>query len=189
MRTCRTALRPCLLCSLLLFVCNAALADPQRAHKTVINQAQKEVKTAQHKGADRQGEDARRKRILQGKLSIVVQMTGFNNDKGLALVSLHRDAKSFPSHKRGHRVQQVFIKNGRALARFEALEPGTYAIAVLHDENLDGELGFAWLPFPHITEQAGMSHNEHPDFGPPSFTKAKFILKDQDLTVNIRMQL
>ncbi|GAB2495733.1 DUF2141 domain-containing protein [Algoriphagus taiwanensis] len=68
----------------------------------------------------------------------------------------------------------------------EDLEPGIYAISIIHDENLNGKLDTNPVGYP--TEKFGFSNNPKIYFGPPSFDKAAFSLERGKKTIQIRLK-
>jgi uncharacterized protein (DUF2141 family) len=58
----------------------------------------------------------------------------------------------------------------------DALEPGRYAIRVMHDRNGNGELDTNLVGMP--TEPWGFSKDARGSFGPPSWRAASFELQD-----------
>jgi uncharacterized protein (DUF2141 family) len=69
---------------------------------------------------------------------------------------------------------------------FGSLRPGTYAVAVLHDENENGKMDFNFLGMP--LEGYGFSNDASALFGPPSFANAAFRLlpRSSALTISAR---
>jgi uncharacterized protein (DUF2141 family) len=55
------------------------------------------------------------------------------------------------------------------------LPPGTYAIGIFHDVNLNNKMDNNFLGIP--AEQFGFSNNASALFGPPDFEDAAFVLK------------
>ncbi len=55
------------------------------------------------------------------------------------------------------------------------LPPGTYAIGIFHDVNLNNKMDNSFLGIP--IEQFGFSNNARALFGPPDFEDAAFLLK------------
>ncbi len=67
--------------------------------------------------------------------------------------------------------------------RFEGVPHGTYALAVIHDENDNGKLDtFMGMP----REGFGFSRNPGIGFGPPRFTSASF---DVVAATNVQQQV
>lgn len=105
---------------------------------------------------------------------IKVNITNLRNDKGHILISLFKDGIGYPDKpdkalKRG----KVSINNKTAIMIFKGLPPGNYAIAILHDENDDLKMNTNFFGIPK--EGYGFSNNVMGTFGPPGYSKAKFI--------------
>ena len=86
--------------------------------------------------------------------AVEVVMSGFESDDGQALVLVFEGEAGFPVDlKRAARAATAPIQGGRATLRL-GLTPGTYALAVIHDEDKDGDLDtFLGIP----TEGLGLS--------------------------------
>jgi len=69
---------------------------------------------------------------------------------------------------------------------FENLQPGDYALSVIHDENDNGELDSNVLGIPK--EGFGFGNNALGSFGPPSFEKAKIKIAGQDVKQDIKLK-
>ena len=76
------------------------------------------------------------------------------------------------------------IENGKVTVSFKDVEPGTYAIMVLHDINENNRMDFELTGMPK--EDYGMSNNPM-SFGPPQFDDAKFEFNGKDLDFIIRL--
>ena len=70
------------------------------------------------------------------------------------------------------------VKPGSVTYIYE-LPPGTYAIGIFHDVNLNNKMDNNFLGIP--VEQFGFSNNAHALFGPPDFDDAAFVLKGSAL--------
>lgn len=103
--------------------------------------------------------------------AVEVVMSGFESDDGQALVLVFEGEAGFPVDlKRATRTATAPIQGGRATLRL-GLTPGTYALAVIHDEDKDGDLDtFLGIP----TEGLGCSNNAKGSFGPPPYSAARF---------------
>lgn len=107
--------------------------------------------------------------------TLTVELAGFRNDHGVARVALFRFKDGFPGDSaKAFRTAIIPISKGHSYTTFANLLPGTYAIAVIHDENNNGKLDTNWIGMP--TEGVGASNNAKVTFGPPSFDSAKFTL-------------
>ena len=69
-------------------------------------------------------------------------------------------------------VMVIKIRHTEARCDFEDLPPGTYALAVIHDENMNGKLDTHWLGIPR--EGYGFSNGAKASLGAPSFSAASF---------------
>jgi uncharacterized protein (DUF2141 family) len=69
-------------------------------------------------------------------------------------------------------VMVIKIRKTEARCDFEDIPPGTYAITVIHDENMDGKLDTNWLGIPK--EGYGFSNDVKPLLGAPPFSAASF---------------
>ena len=107
-------------------------------------------------------------------VALTVRVTGLRNDRGQVAVALFDSAAHFPKQERALRGQVVRIAGKRAQVTFRDLQPGTYAVAILHDENQNQKMDFNFLGMP--LEGYGFSNDASALFGPPSFERAAFRL-------------
>ncbi len=108
--------------------------------------------------------------------TLVIEMKGFRSDKGKALVALFGSKDGFPDHpKKAIRRVEVGIKKGAASTVLMGVPPGTYAVAVLHDE--DGNKSMKTGLFGIPKEGYGASQDARGNFGPPSFGDARFEIR------------
>ncbi len=82
-------------------------------------------------------------------------------------------------------VMVIKIRKTQARCDFEDIPPGTYAIGVIHDENMNGKLDANWLGVP--TEGYGFSNDAKGLIGVPSFSAASFPYDGRalDLTMSL----
>lgn len=108
--------------------------------------------------------------------SVKVEIRGFRSDKGKALVALFASSKGFPD-KPSHALRRIEVPIVKHTARavFPKLPPGTYAVAVLHDEDGDRTMKTGLFGIPK--EGYGVSQDARGTFGPPSFGDARFTLR------------
>ncbi len=105
--------------------------------------------------------------------SISIRVTNLRSNKGEVLVSLFNSPDGFPSRpEKAFRIARVDIRDQEAILQFEHIPAGSYAIAVLHDENGDRKMNINRLGLPR--EGFGFSQNPAIIFGAPSFKKASF---------------
>lgn len=114
---------------------------------------------------------------------LTVAVSGLRNQNGQALIALHGDSASFPNKwKRALAVKRVPARDG-AVATFENVAPGRYAVIVVHDEDGNGEMTKTFIGLP--VEGFGTSNNPS-FFGPPRFGPAVFDLRE-DGALSIRV--
>ena len=105
--------------------------------------------------------------------AIRVEIGGLRNGKGEVMCSLYASAEGFPTQdKKALAHARSAIAAGRGTCLFAGIEPGTYAVAVFHDENGNGKLDSNFLGIPR--EGVGSSNNAKGHFGPPKFGDAAF---------------
>lgn len=104
--------------------------------------------------------------------NIEVSVTGLRSAKGQILVCLTKSPKAFPDCSKDAGSVRMAVKAADAGA-FAIPVPadGTYAIAVVHDENGNNRMDkMLFLP----REGFGFSRNPAITTGPPSFAAASF---------------
>ena len=124
-----------------------------------------------------------------GKTSTVIaDMRGFRSDEGKALVALFRSSDGFPDEgRKAWRRAEVPIRKGVARAVFKNVPAGTYAVAVLHDEDGDREMKTGLFGRPK--EGYGVSRNPPARMGPPRYKDAVLTIRPaRHITVHIDMK-
>jgi uncharacterized protein (DUF2141 family) len=69
---------------------------------------------------------------------------------------------------------------------FENIPSGTYALVVVHDENMNGKLDTNWLRVPK--EGPGFSNDAKASFSAPPFSDASFGYDGQTLDLTIKLR-
>jgi uncharacterized protein (DUF2141 family) len=117
---------------------------------------------------------------------LTVDVSGLRNHKGQVCVSLFNAGRGFPDNPSAAVAAQcVQTQGGVAQVTFSSLRGGSYAVAVLHDENNDGKANRNALGIPK--EGFGFSRNPVLRFGPPKFGEASFVVAGP--TVETRIQV
>lgn len=80
-------------------------------------------------------------------------------------------------------IMIIRIRESRARCDFEDIPAGTYALAVIHNANMNGELDTNWLGVP--TEGYGFSRDAKGFLGAPAFSSASFAYDGQNLNLVI----
>ena len=109
----------------------------------------------------------------QEKLSLVVAVRGATPDKGQAVCSLFTSADTFLKQPVLKKTKPI-DSNGEVVFRIDHLDPGTYAVSIVYDEDSNGKLNTGIFGIP--TEPVGVSNNAKGKFGPPSYEDAVFEL-------------
>lgn len=112
-------------------------------------------------------------------------VSGLRSGKGQILVCVTRTPAYFPdcTHDSERRHFAVPAKGGEV--QLGAFAPGTYGIAVIHDENSNGKLDtFAGIP----REGVGFSRNPVLRFGAPSFRSVSFPVAGAAVEQPIRLK-
>ena len=116
---------------------------------------------------------------------IHVKVLNIRNSTGGVACALFQSPEGFPREFLVYATNIMIIKIRESQARcdFEDIPPGTYALAVIHDENMNGELDANWLGVP--TEGYGFSRDAKSLLGAPSFDAASFAYNGQNLNLVI----
>ena len=82
-------------------------------------------------------------------------------------------------------VVVIRIRNAEARCEFVDIPPGTYAMAVVHDENMNGKLDTNLFGIPR--EGYGFSNEAKGRFAAPLFSEASFVYdgRSTDLTMSL----
>jgi uncharacterized protein (DUF2141 family) len=118
---------------------------------------------------------------------IHVTVLNIRNSTGTVACALFESSVGFPAAflRSATNVMVIKIRNAQARCDFEDIPTGTYAIAVIHDENMNGELDTNVFGIP--TEGYGFSKDAKALIGVPSFSAASFLYdgKNVDLTMSL----
>jgi uncharacterized protein (DUF2141 family) len=118
---------------------------------------------------------------------IHVNILNIRNSTGAVACALFESPEGFPDDYLHFATNIMMIKMQKSQARcdFEDIQPGTYAIAVVHDENMNGKLDTNWAGYP--TEGYGFSNDEKAFLSAPSFRAARFPYdgRNVDLTISL----
>lgn len=118
---------------------------------------------------------------------IHVKILNIRNSTGTVACALFESPEGFPIEflRSATNVMIIKIRKSQARCDFEDIPPGTYAMAVIHDENMDGKLDTNWLGIP--TEGYGFSNDARGPLGAPPFSAASFSYdgKNVELTMSL----
>jgi uncharacterized protein (DUF2141 family) len=105
---------------------------------------------------------------------IHVKVLNIRNSTGTVDCALFDSPGGFPTEflLSATNVMVIKVRHTEARCDFEDIPPGTYALAVIHDENMNGKLDTNWLGIPK--EGYGFSNDAKALLGAPSFSAASF---------------
>jgi uncharacterized protein (DUF2141 family) len=119
---------------------------------------------------------------------IHVRILNIRNSTGTVDCALFESPEGFPREVLRSAMNVMVIKVRQAQARcdFTDIPPGRYALAVVHDENMNGKLDTNRLGIP--TEGYGFSNDVKGVFGAPAFSAASFAYDGRTLELTISLQ-
>lgn len=99
-------------------------------------------------------------------------------------VALFDNARDFPN---GQEIlkRNVAARTGEVSVVLDSLPPGTYALALHHDENANGKMDMGLLGLPQ--EGYGFSNDAPVFLGAPPFSDAAFGVPEEGKAVSIRL--
>jgi len=116
---------------------------------------------------------------------VVVNVSGVRNSTGQVGCALHASSSGFPTGTTGIAARFVKASPGSVVCRFTGVKPGTYAVAVAHDENSNRKTDANMLGIP--TEAWGVSNNVRPSLRAPTFREAQFDVPASGATISVRV--
>jgi uncharacterized protein (DUF2141 family) len=119
---------------------------------------------------------------------IHVQVLNIRNSTGTVDCALFESPAGFPTEalRSATNVMVIKVRQTQARCDFEDIPPGTYALAVFHDENMNGTLDTNRLGIP--TEGYGFSNDVKGVFGAPAFSAASFAYDGRTRKMTIRLE-
>ena len=118
---------------------------------------------------------------------IHVKILDIRNSTGAVACALFESPEGFPTEflYSATNIMVIKIRDTQARCDFEDIAPGTYALAIIHDENMNGKLDTDWLGIP--TEGYGFSNDATAVLGAPSFSAASFPYDGRTLDLTISL--
>lgn len=118
---------------------------------------------------------------------ITVSITNMRSSEGVVRACITKDRNAFPKCRKDPNAMRIVVDAGESVTlTFADVEPGAYAIALLHDENNNGKADRALGMMPK--EGFGFSRDARVRMGPPKFDDAVFDFDGTDATLTIRMR-
>ena len=119
-----------------------------------------------------------------GQSSLEIHVDNIKSKKGSIQFGLFATEADYLKNPVDRKVVKSTGKDVTVI--FENLQPGEYALSVIHDENENGELDSNALGIPK--EGFAFGNNALGSFGPPSFEKAKITIADQNVKQEIKLK-
>ncbi|MGA7828725.1 MAG: DUF2141 domain-containing protein [Geobacteraceae bacterium] len=118
---------------------------------------------------------------------IHVKILNIRNSIGTVACALFDSPVGFPKEYLHSATNMMIIKIRKSQARcdFEDIPPGRYAMAVVHDENMNGKLDTNWMGIP--TEGYGFSNDAKALLGAPSFSAASFLYDGRNIEMTMKL--
>jgi len=122
---------------------------------------------------------------FNGKLT--VKIDGLKNKEGQVCANIFTSSKGFPSDRdRVLQKQCVKISDTPLLITFKNLKAGSYAVAIIHDQNNDGTLNSNRLGIP--SEGFGFSSNPEVRTSAPKFGEAAFLVAGPNTNIQVQLK-
>jgi uncharacterized protein (DUF2141 family) len=118
--------------------------------------------------------------------ALEVSISGLRNMKGNVLVCVTANPRFFPDCSKDPKSFRATVPaRDSAQVSFRGIAQGTYAIALVHDENGNSKMDMAiFLP----KEGFGFSRNPAIVTGPPKFKAAAFAIDAAEVTQHVKMK-
>jgi uncharacterized protein (DUF2141 family) len=117
--------------------------------------------------------------------SAEIRVAGLRNTHGRIQICLTRNPRHFPDCAKDPSALTRTVPASAPTAVFDNVAPGTYAVALFHDENgnrkLDKSLG---MP----REGFGFSRNPKIRMGPPKFAESSVAITSGSARIDIRIK-
>jgi len=119
--------------------------------------------------------------------TLIVEVSGIRNKDGLIRLAFFKDESSFRAEQPllSRALEKADVLNGNLTVQLDSVQPGTYGIALLDDENRNGKLDYR-LIIPR--EGIGFSNYVQHSILRPVFSDFSFILK-KNVTIRIPIRL
>jgi uncharacterized protein (DUF2141 family) len=108
--------------------------------------------------------------ISFGQYTLTIEINDLQNNNGQLILAFYNEKEI----KIKGVIQPIVGK--KCIILIENLKPGKYSFKYFHDENKNEKLDVNWIGIPK--EGFGFSNNAKARFGPPSFEKTIFEIKE-----------
>lgn len=116
---------------------------------------------------------------------ITVEVTNLLNTNGKLSIGLYnKNDDTFANMSKYYKSVNLKIDDSKVIYRFKNIPNGTYAVAVVHDENENKELDKNFFGVPK--EGYGFSNNIRPSFRGANFEESKFeLMSNKNVVIKI----
>jgi uncharacterized protein (DUF2141 family) len=119
--------------------------------------------------------------------NLTVEIDGLKNRNGQVCLSVFSSSRGFPNQdKAAVQSRCMTIQETPLRVTFRNLQPGNYAVAVLHDANADNKANRNILGIP--TEGFGFSRNPAIQARAPKFGESVFLVAGTNTDVQIQLR-
>jgi len=124
--------------------------------------------------------------LSQSTSTVLLEVSSFKNTRGSLNCRLFIKPSDFPDGE-GILSVRVPIAGPNTSCTFSNVEPGTYAVAVVHDENSDGKLDKNFVGVP--SEGYGVSNNKTYALSAPKWDESVFtIMPSESKTLQVKLR-
>lgn len=116
--------------------------------------------------------------------TLKVDVTGLKSDRGTVRIAIYDSEARFI--KEPFKAAVIPIQGKKARWVVEALPPGEYAVAVVHDVNGNGKTDKGAFGIP--TEPYAFSNGAKALTGPPKWKEARFAVRAPTTAVEVRLR-
>ena len=124
--------------------------------------------------------------LSQSTSTVSLEVSSFKNTRGTLTCRLFTKASDFPDGE-GISTVRVPIAGPNTGCTFSNIEPSTYALAVVHDENSNGKLDKNFVGVP--SEGYGVSNNKTYALSAPKWDESVFtIVPNESKTLQVKLR-
>jgi uncharacterized protein (DUF2141 family) len=112
----------------------------------------------------------------QEQTILEIEISNVRNHNGTILLSVCAGPEEYPYHPfRTYKISKDSLCDGKLIKVIGDLQPGTYAVALLDDENRSGAMEYNRLGIP--LEGFGFANNVRPFLSRPDYDRCLFTIK------------
>ncbi len=121
------------------------------------------------------------------KPKVRIDLSNIRNTKGVVRISVCASEDEYPYHPfRTYVLTKDSLRDGKLQTTITDLDPGTYAISLLDDENNSGGMDYNFIGIP--LEGFGFANNVKPLLKCPEFRRCLVTLRDGENNLEITVR-